>query len=71
MNNLLFVLANPEILEEEMFSFQYHRMNSASLIRILLYTCSYRHQCKYILRKHKTKERFMVSVLIVDVGLRQ
>jgi len=37
MKNLLSVAANPEILEEEMSSFQYHRMNSASVIRILLY----------------------------------
>lgn len=69
MNNLLFVVASPEILE--MSSFQYHRMDSASAVRILLYMCSYMHECKYILRRYKMKERAMVSVLTVDVGLRQ
>lgn len=71
MNNSILVVANPEILEEQVSSFQYHRMNPTSALRTLFYTFSSVHQCKYILGKHKTKGSFMVSVFLVDVGLRQ
>lgn len=71
MNNSILVVAYPEILELEMSSFQYNRINLTSALRTVFYTFSYMHQCKYLLRKHKTNESFVVSVLIMDVGLRQ
>lgn len=70
MNNSILVVVYPEILKVQMSSFQCHRMNSTSALRTLFYAFSFMHQCKYILRKHKTKECFVVSVLIMDVGLR-
>lgn len=50
------------------------QINFASAAKILLYLSSYARQRQYMLQtqeKHKMKERFAVSVLLVYVGLRQ